>query len=163
MPDLNVATGRVRDEHTQQCHRGLLVPPRSPSPAHQLGFPPPVPHESISNLSASPALEVTCLKTASAVGLLQMFPRQTKRTRVLPPSPAIISDVGRFPALTGGMLAVAAARANAGVLLRREARRGAGPPLASKGGARGDAVVGEVQRVPIFITASGAVVGTPPL
>lgn len=37
--------------------------------SHQLELPPPVPQESISNFSVSPAFEVTCLNTASAVGL----------------------------------------------------------------------------------------------
>lgn len=44
----------------------------------------------MSNLSAAPAFEVTCLNTASAVGLLQMLPRHTKSTLVLPASAAIV-------------------------------------------------------------------------
>src|SRR5690606_38132519 len=42
----------------------------------------PVPAESISKRSASPASSTFCRKTASARGLRQMFPRQTKSTRM---------------------------------------------------------------------------------
>ncbi len=55
----------------------------------------------MSNLSAAPALEVTCLNTASAVGLLQMLPRQTNNTLVLPASPAIIKGDSGFAAGSG--------------------------------------------------------------
>ena len=88
----------------------------------------------MSNLSAAPALEVTCLKTASAVGLRQMFPRHTNKTRVLPSFAAIIEvgvegsgvvDSGsrdRFRAWTA-----AAAALDANALPRTEADRGADP------------------------------------
>lgn len=63
-----------------------------------------MPQDSMSNLSAAPAFEVTCLKTASAVGLLQMLPRHTKSTLVLPASAAIMKggvvSADRCPALT---------------------------------------------------------------
>ena len=41
---------------------------------YQSGWPPPVPQESMSNLSASPARCTTVVNTASAVGLRQMLP-----------------------------------------------------------------------------------------
>lgn len=47
--------------------------------AHQFGLPPPVPQESISNFSDAPASEVTCLKTASALGLGWDGMKESKR------------------------------------------------------------------------------------
>ena len=42
--------------------------------ANQSSLPPPVPHESMKNSSATPDLSTTFLKTASAVGLRQILP-----------------------------------------------------------------------------------------
>ena len=47
-------------------------------------LPPPVPHESISNKSSIFASLTSVLNTASAAGLLHMFPRQTKFTPTFP-------------------------------------------------------------------------------
>jgi hypothetical protein len=45
-----------------------------PPSLNQPELPPPVPQESMSNRSATPAFSTTALNTASALGLLQMFP-----------------------------------------------------------------------------------------
>ena len=47
-------------------------------------LPPPVPHESISNKCSIFASLTSVLNTASAAGLLHMFPRQTKFTPTFP-------------------------------------------------------------------------------
>jgi len=54
-----------------------------PSDLYQLFEPPPVPQLSTIKLDEMPCLAMTLLNTASAVGLRQMLPRQTKRTEVL--------------------------------------------------------------------------------
>lgn len=97
----------------------------------------------MSNLSVAPALEVTCLNTASAVGLLQMLPRQTKSTLVLPASPAMAitrgGDEGAERCSCRALIAAAEELPVANVLVppRMETKRGDVDPACMEGGGAG--------------------------
>ena len=58
-------------------HGHCMMMPEQAMRSHQSGLPPPVPQESITTWSCSPARSTTLLNTASAVGLLHMLPVQS--------------------------------------------------------------------------------------